>query len=575
MGGEGEGTDEVDAVKNVPRDIVLEEVAAQKAKVAEKWRFLEASVSKEEFERMTREYSKTSESKNVEEPNIFPSWLKARPDFQYVFPRFSLRTLEDRQLVAFAMSKEVKHRTTFDIDQTVKFMSQFKGLQHLPEPLFRQLCKLARQTTYKPGQVIHKGGDHAQVFYMVLSGTVHLLDDDGKLAEIVKPGSAFGHGALSGDLDVNHPYTAIAREGAPILARKLSKQSIQSDASESGALTSSRNGKAKLRSPKHQNQKKSKLNANAPNTFMPSVFNWVECNADAAAEHSTNHAGGTSPPSTAPPIIVLELGAQDFRATCKLYFQTKNSQLSKFLSSHVRLFSKWSKHRVNQVAPLLKEKTFSPGQVIQKSGDSAEEMYFVYRGTCTVQREISTLRLNKWPKTASQKIAFTPRGVNQVCKKSLEHEVRETKVIKSIKLAELSAGNYFGEEFLIGFDKRRTTVVASSMMQVLVIPNKHLTNMFTARMIEDMRTKHFALFTSEEAIMEKYEREFKLEQQYEHLKMSSLGPGYRKRMEEKKKTRKLQVSRSMPALPSLKKNGTKSVGSRSNATLPRASKIKQ
>jgi hypothetical protein len=243
-------------------------------------------------------------------------------------------------------------------------------------------------------------------------------------------------------------------------------------------------------------------------------------------------------------VLLLDLGAQDYRATCKVFFQAQNQQLSRFLSSQVALFASWSKHRVNQVAPLMSRRTFRQGEAVFQIGDPAKELLVLLSGSCDVQRDVTKTRANRWPSKIETVLVPTPRGTHSEARKVLEHDTRLTRATKSVLLGELQPGDYLGEECLIGYDVRRTTVVARGPVEVLALAVEHTVGMFPSRVVEDLRHKHHALFTSDDAIFEKVERDHVIEQQYKSLKRASLGHEYLRRLEEsERKTRDEQRRR--------------------------------
>jgi CRP-like cAMP-binding protein len=314
----------------------------------------------------------------------------------------------------------------------------------------------------------------------VLEGRVEELDKEGDVILAVGPGGAVARNALSGNVDTTHEHAAVC-VAVP-------------RASEAGA----RRGSLKL-----------------PHRELAGA------SAGAGAPHADDAA-----------VLLLDLGAQDYRATCKLFFQAQNQQLSRFLSSQVALFASWSKHRVNQVAPLMSRRAFRKGEAVFQIGDPARELLVLLSGSCDVQRDVTKARTNRWPSRIETVLVPTPRGTHSEARKVLEHDTRLTRATKSVLLGELQPGDYLGEECVIGYDVRRTTVVARGPVEVLVLAVEHTVGMFPSRIIEELRHKHHALFTSDDAIFEKVERDHVIEQQYRLLKRASLGHEYLRRLEE-------------------------------------------
>ncbi len=500
-------------------EIVQREIEIQKRKVKEQFHIREAS---------GLDLTEGEEKKNSVSEEIFPTWLRDREDFQYVFPRFSKTSRNEINFVAFAISKEPKMRTSFDIETTVNFLRQFLAFSSLPEELCKTLCKFVRLVEKKAGMGIFEQANPAHSWYVLLRGKVELRNKNSNVTKVLQPGSSFGDNALSDLLDEAYGYTASTIADDSLLQRNHC------------LVQKKRQQQQQQQQPVPDSMDEAKANENPD---LPVLIG--------SGEKDT--------------IIMLELGAQDYRSSCKMFNQSQSTRISKFLQTQVKLFSKWSKHRVNQVAPLLRERSFRPGELIQRTGDPADELYFLYEGVCQVQKEISKMRTNKWPKSANEK-------------RKLEYDTREVRSVKNICLANLHPGDYFGEDFLIGYADRQTTVISSGFARVFVLPRGDVQKIFTSRMLEEMKTAHKKLFISDEAIMAKHEREHRLRQEFNHLKLSSLGPAYQKRMELKKTRQKLlKASKSTPELrpkpkrnhvTRIKRNDTNARRMHSSATMP-------
>lgn len=498
------------AVSSVPIDtlaaprkaIVLREIEIQKAKVREKFALLKALEDDENSRKFQSHREKGLPSKkryaeldnlrvalesstNINE-SIFPDWLARREDFQCVFPRFSSKPIEIEDLVLFGMEKEVKTRTGMDIDTAVRFLQKFDSFRDMSPDFCRNLTKIMHVSRHRPGEILFKQNEAANMVYFVLRGIVELRMRDAARSQNsivqLQRGECCGTEALSHDLD----------------RRNKADACCVSD--DEGKVTE---------------------------------------------------------------IVVLALSGQDLRSTTKVYLQSQHARLSRFLQTQVPLFRGWSKHRVNQVAPLLTERRFRPGDIVQHTGDLAADLYFVYEGACDAEREVSRTQTNRWPKSLLR--------VESAC--TLEHEQRETRMVKSVKLAELGPGAYFGEEFLIGYVKKRTTVTATKMTTLLCLPKEQSAELFSTRMIQDIRQRHDALFTSDEEILAEHERAQRLEGDYERLKRAAFGPAYlqrsRKSHNKGKNLRKtIRVTKSLPLLSNNPyPHPQRRVGSQSSANL--------
>ena len=251
--------------------------------------------------------------------------------------------------------------------------------------------------------------------------------------------------------------------------------------------------------------------------------------------------------------FLLNVSVVDFRHMRKLFQENARITMSTFLNEKVSLFKPWSKHRVNQIAQHFKREFYSNGQIVQKAYCSEESTFkIIHSGTCRVHREITCYRTNRWPKPHQQSsTALVVQG-----KSRPQYEARTCKKVESIQLAELQPGDYFGEEFLFG-EIGRSTVTAFGPVQVLVLTAEDARRYIPAKLVESTATCKKELFASEDEIRLMYERRYRLQCQYEHLKRSALGLKYKARQHSTKprqvttKKNKLKTSQSAPRLPSL------------------------
>jgi len=235
---------------------------------------------------------------------------------------------------------------------------------------------------------------------------------------------------------------------------------------------------------------------------------------------------------------MLELGAQDYRVIWKTYYQSRNNRLSKFLQNNVPLFTNWTKHRVNQISPLIQEKIYHAGDVIYSNDKYADYFYIVHIGVCVAEHQVVYDKSNKWP----------IKSINGC--KSYEEKLNAVK--KSVVLCELKPGDYFGEECVCDIPVYKTRATAKTMCQLFRIEKHYALSIFSSRTKEDMNSKH--RLKSDEEIIADHERQLKLQREYKKFKDDSFGPAYSSR------SRKKTVLRHHVSCPSLryKKNNSTS-----------------
>ncbi|GBG27347.1 Potassium voltage-gated channel subfamily H member 6 [Hondaea fermentalgiana] len=524
------------------RAVVMREIEIQKAKVREKFALLKALEHDESYTNKQKPNSQMLQEQQQEqeqghqppqitskqrrqaakryaeleslrtaldeaqnEESVFPEWLSRREDFQCVFPRYSSKPMELEDLVLFGMDKEVKLRTSMDIDTTVRFVQRCPAFKDMSPDLCRGLTKFMHISRHPPGTTLFEQNEAANVVYFILRGCVELRRG---------PSAAAGGERRQEEIQLGATFTRKLRRGECCGIEALSLDLDRTNRYEARCVADDTacSGSSDTRAVKSPGAEESLAGAGASSMYA-SMRRSPLVSMDETAV-------------SAPDIVLLALSGQDCRTTTKVHLQSQHARLSKFLQTQLPLFRGWSKHRVNQVAPLLVERRYRPGDVIQRTGDPAGDLFFVYQGTCDAEREVSRVHTNRWPKALSRDRAANLRGI--------EHEQRETRMVKSVKLAELRPGTYFGEEALIGYSKRRTTVTATRMTTLLCLPKENLHEMFSTRMVQDIKQRHDALFTSDEEILAEHEHTQRLEREYELLKRAAFGPAYLRRAQQRR-----------------------------------------
>ncbi|KAL3665714.1 hypothetical protein V7S43_009147 [Phytophthora oleae] len=127
---------------------------------------------------------------------VFPAWIRERKDFQVFFPRFSEHVVTDEEILQQGVPKEPHERNIVELQciarwiMNIPSMSTFLDLNQATE-----IAKLARYRAFRPQEYVFRKGDVGDACYLVLSGEVHILIDNEKVASVTK-NAAFGDIAL-------------------------------------------------------------------------------------------------------------------------------------------------------------------------------------------------------------------------------------------------------------------------------------------------------------------------------------------------------------------------------------------
>ena len=84
------------------------------------------------------------------------------------------QAVNDRIFQALARQGGHKTRSTLEVDELMQFVSQVQPLKMLGERVRRALCELATSRTYESGQMVCRHGEHADTFFIILSGSVQV-----------------------------------------------------------------------------------------------------------------------------------------------------------------------------------------------------------------------------------------------------------------------------------------------------------------------------------------------------------------------------------------------------------------
>jgi len=112
--------------------------------------------------------------------------------------------VSDRVFQTLTRAESDAKRTTMEVDELMLFASRVQPLSQLSEHVRRTLCELATSRSVDAGEVVCRLGEHADAFYVILSGSiqVYLDAEDGEVVVVATryAGEGFGHAALTEDI---------------------------------------------------------------------------------------------------------------------------------------------------------------------------------------------------------------------------------------------------------------------------------------------------------------------------------------------------------------------------------------
>jgi len=157
--------------------------------------------------------------------------------------------------------KAVSDSASERMDLIASLLSNFSIFESVDEFNLRSIVSLLKIKKYPKGSIVLKKGAPAQNFYIMLSGTVEVLDDRGACLSRLSKGDVFGEMSLiSGDpvgatIKVAEPATILAIEGSDFkdilkkfpsvqmyLARILTKRLAESNVQRTEENTSGMSG---------------------------------------------------------------------------------------------------------------------------------------------------------------------------------------------------------------------------------------------------------------------------------------------------------------------------------------------
>ena len=147
---------------------------------------------------ISRHSLRAYEAARTAQDAIFPKWMRARPDFQKVFPRFCAdgRQAED-ELTISAFEKDPLERTSEDCRYITKWMRQADAMKTLTRKTITKLAmrRVTLITVEKNRDVFHQG-DVGDAFYMIFDGgPVDVIVDGVCVTQLHAPAS-FGELSL-------------------------------------------------------------------------------------------------------------------------------------------------------------------------------------------------------------------------------------------------------------------------------------------------------------------------------------------------------------------------------------------
>jgi CRP-like cAMP-binding protein len=157
--------------------------------------------------------------------------------------------------------KAINGNASERMDLIASLLSNFSIFESVDEFNLRAIVSLLKIKKYSKGSIVLKKGAPAQNFYILLSGTVEVLDDRGSCLSRLSKGDVFGEMSLiSGDpvgatIKVTEPATILAIEESDFrkilnkfpsvqmyLARILTKRLAESNVQRSEEITSGMSG---------------------------------------------------------------------------------------------------------------------------------------------------------------------------------------------------------------------------------------------------------------------------------------------------------------------------------------------
>jgi CRP-like cAMP-binding protein len=171
--------------------------------------------------------------------------------------RIRLQMGDENRFALKAVSGSAAER----MDLIASLLSNFSIFESVDEFNLRTIVSLLKIKKYPKGSIVLKKGAPAQNFYIMLSGTVEVLDDRGACLSRLSKGDVFGEMSLiSGDpvgatIKVAEPATILAIEGSDFrdilnkfpsvqmyLAKILTKRLAESNVQRSEEFTSGMSG---------------------------------------------------------------------------------------------------------------------------------------------------------------------------------------------------------------------------------------------------------------------------------------------------------------------------------------------
>lgn len=171
--------------------------------------------------------------------------------------------LEHKKGAAIALLEDIQKHST-DVDTIVSLLSNFSIFKTLDETNLKIFVSLLRLAKYVPNDCIIRTGDPGKNLYIILSGLVDVVDEDGISISKLRKGEVFGEMSLiSGDpvgatIKVIEPTTVLYIRGqdflrvlnrfpslqmyfARLLSRRLAKSNVMISKEFSSGMTGTLN----------------------------------------------------------------------------------------------------------------------------------------------------------------------------------------------------------------------------------------------------------------------------------------------------------------------------------------------
>jgi CRP-like cAMP-binding protein len=182
--------------------------------------------------------------------------------------------------------------------------------------------------------------------------------------------------------------------------------------------------------------------------------------------------------------IIFKLLSEDYEAAVLNTKRQEKLKNSEFLKS-MMLFQNWSSLKLMRLSALLNVKIFKEKSTIFKRNDPSLSIFFIKEGKVDVFAYVSMTQANKWPVSANE---WDYKRVN-----------REYLT----KIAEISEGQYFGEQEVIKGTSRVLKAVTTKKCIILELNKEHVFEHFNENELESLSMLSFTKVPELKKLQEK------------------------------------------------------------------------